>query len=910
MIKMYVRKWLKRWIAPTVTGPESAHRQFLLNVLISVLVGLCLLSIAIHSVLLLLFDQSGVATIALRGSLLAFLLVAHSLSRQSRIRLAGTVFVVAGFLYLTSGGFIYGIYPSLIVGFCLLVLIATALLGTKAASSLILASTISLILMHIPHTDAETLVELASAGAVADGIFVGILMTALMMFSTLSRQELHRLMERGELLMDQLAEQSREIEAHEDRTRELNAKADALAASGELYRTLIRNFPKGAVLLFDHDFHYLIANGTILEDIGMPRESIEGKTLWEVFEPEMWPAVENLYRPALVGESVNTEMPYRGRMFSVQALPVENDKHEVIAGMVVVQDISERKAAEDELVRAKEIAEAATQAKAEFLANMSHEIRTPLNAIVGMTGLMLDTNLTPEQHDSAETIRTSGDSLLTIINDILDFSRIESGKLEIEDIPFDLVICVEETLDLFSAQAEKQGLELAFVMSSQTPRYVVGDPSRLRQVLTNLVSNALKFTNEGEVLVSIDSHAPDSTAHKNQARPNAPTVTGVDSGIATVENAGGEGADGEDAGEATVYQLDFAVRDTGIGISEAGIARLFQSFSQVDASTTRRYGGSGLGLAISRRLCQLMGGEMWIESEVAVGSTFHFVLHMSEADALPTLPPVIPADLKGKRVLVVDDWPVSLDILVRQLNAWYMLPVAVDSAEAALEKIHAGEEFDLAILDRQMPGMDGLELAARLREHEHGAQLPLVMLSSIDHKAVQATELNFAAMLSKPVKHAQLYKTLTSILGQKRSVDSVPRAYFDRAMAERLPLRILLAEDNVVNQKVAVQMLSRLGYRVDVVANGLEVLQAVTQVPYDLILMDVQMPEMDGLEATREIVARYPVDRRPYIIAMTAFALLGDSEKCLAAGMDDYVSKPVRAETLIAALEASAGKNV
>jgi CheY-like chemotaxis protein len=349
------------------------------------------------------------------------------------------------------------------------------------------------------------------------------------------------------------------------------------------------------------------------------------------------------------------------------------------------------------------------------------------------------------------------------------------------------------------------------------------------------------------------------------------------------------------------------VRDTGIGIPQEGIALLFQSFSQVDTSTTRRYGGTGLGLAISRRLSELMGGEMWVESKPGVGSAFHFTLQTQLSPIQLRPRSITPASLVGKRVLVVDDHPVSLDILARQLRAWQMVPVAVSSGEEALKRLAAGESFDLAILDRHMPEMDGLVLAAHMRRLEQDTPLPLVMLSSIDHSAAQAKELNFSAMLSKPVKQLQLQKTLVTILGQE--VAAAPReapvSRFDPTLAQRLPLRILLAEDNVVNQKVAVHMLTRLGYRIDVVANGVEVLQALEHIPYDVILMDVQMPEMDGLETTRHILAQFPAKQRPYIIAMTAHALSGHDKTFLAAGMDDYISKPVQLNSLVAALKRS-----
>jgi CheY-like chemotaxis protein len=387
----------------------------------------------------------------------------------------------------------------------------------------------------------------------------------------------------------------------------------------------------------------------------------------------------------------------------------------------------------------------------------------------------------------------------------------------------------------------------------------------LRQILTNLVGNAVKFTDRGEVSVKVDSEVEDGR-----------------------------------------YLFHFAVQDTGIGILEEDKQHLFQSFSQVDASTTRRYGGTGLGLAISRHLSELMGGEMWMESEAGVGSTFHFTLKAPIADVQPMLDSATRASFIGKRVLVVDDNAASRESLVQQLQMWQLTPIAVGSGAAALDRLDTGESFDVALLDRQMPEMGGWMLASQLHQHPQAANMPLVLLSPLGNRAVEAKALDFAAFLTKPVKQAQLLRTLVEILTDQRLAPlTTPVSDFDPTLALRLPLRILLAEDNVVNQKVAQHTLARLGYRVDIAANGVEVLLALQRQPYDVILMDVQMPEMDGLEATRLICAQWPKDQRPYIIAMTAHALTGDYEKCLAAGMDNYISKPIRLEKLVAALEQS-----
>jgi two-component system sensor histidine kinase/response regulator len=612
---------------------------------------------------------------------------------------------------------------------------------------------------------------------------------------------------------------------------------------------------------------------------GWPREQAVGRLLHELIIPPSHRAahVAGMRRFLETGKGQllhrRVEVPALrrdGGEFPVEMTisPIRYSNEWIFSAFL--HDITERKQAEAELRQARDAAEAASRAKSEFLANMSHEIRTPMNAIIGLTELLLDTPLNAEQRDYLETIKKSADALLSVINDILDFSKIEAGKLELEYSPFDLRDTLGDMLNTLALRAHQKGLELACHIAPEVPETVIGDPVRLRQVLLNLVGNAIKFTDRGEVVVDVQM----------------------------LETQRAES--GSDAKECTLH---FQVRDTGIGIPADKQALIFEAFVQADSSTTRRFGGTGLGLAISSRLVKRMGGRIWVESELGKGSTFHFTAHFTlPREALERPLRQGPGRLHGLSVLVVDDNATNRFILAETLAQWQMRPITVESAAAALQVLEtaqqAGEPFSLVLLDAQMPEVDGFMLAERIREHPDLTGATIMMLSSACQplEARRCQELGLAAYLTKPIKQTELYRAILAALGSPETQPQTPPSPISRIGRT---LRVLLAEDNLVNQKLTVRLLEKQGHTIVVAANGREAVEAVQRQPFDLVLMDVQMPEMDGFEATAAIrQLERGTGRHLPILAMTAYAMKGDRERCLASGMDDYISKPIQPREL------------
>jgi PAS domain S-box-containing protein len=668
------------------------------------------------------------------------------------------------------------------------------------------------------------------------------------------------------------------------RTEELQSEVkermraeESLSEERKVLRALIDNVPD-FMYVKDADCRFLLANLAVARQMGAKTpEELLGKSDFDFYPPELaatfYEDEQNVIRS---GQAVvNREekgVDSHGNESEIMTTQVPlRDKNGRVTGLVGIgHDITHLKKAQEEMKMAREAAEAASRAKSEFLANMSHEIRTPLNGVMGMTDLALETDLTPEQREYLETVKMSGDSLLTVINDILDFSKIEAGKIDLEAIDFNLRNDLETTLRTLALRADEKGLELMCEVAPEVPEIVRGDSNRLRQILMNLVGNAIKFTDHGEIAVKVQVESKE----------------GLDS------------------------LCHFTVADSGIGIPEDKRELIFMPFSQADSSTTRKYGGTGLGLTISTRLVQMMGGKIWVESEVGRGSQFHFTTRLGAADSkkikVGTIAP--PELLRGVKVLVVDDNRTNRRILDGMLVCWQMKPTSVEGGREALAELsaarEAGEPYRLILTDMHMPLMDGFALVEQIRNSPELSTATIMMLTSAGHRgdAARCQELGMSAYLLKPIRQSELREAVARVLGASRQEGAIPlvtRFSLQDAREPNAFLSVLIAEDNLVNQRLAVRLLEKRGHQVAVAATGIEALKALEKEKFDLVLMDVQMPEMDGLEATMAIRQKEKGSgfHQP-IVALTAHAMKGDREKCLAAGMDGYLTKPIRPQEL------------
>ena len=648
---------------------------------------------------------------------------------------------------------------------------------------------------------------------------------------------------------------------------ERNVVAISLRESEAKFRSVVESIGEGLIIT-DFDDYITYANSRVSGMTGyLPEEIIGQKARELLIDPSDWLKMEVRNKKREEGYTEQYEIKiYRKdhtpMWVMVNATPHVDSEGNIVGTLGALTDITERKEAEQELKRAKEVAEAADRAKSQFLANMSHEIRTPLNGIVGMASLLQITSLLSEQRNYVDIIIRSSDSLLVIINDILDFSKIEANQLQLESLPFSLRECVEDALDLHSAEAGKRTIDLAYFIHEDVPTMIIGDEVRFRQILINLVSNAVKFTHKGEVSIIISGEWVSSSS----------------------------------------YRVHVKIRDTGIGIAHEHLPHLFQAFNQIDSSTTRKYGGTGLGLAISKRLIELMDGHIWVESAPLQGSTFFFDVLVQVEEIQPKLDYLHthPLIFKNRRVLIVDDNKTNRLILVRQVEFWGLIAFPVASGREALELLKKFQ-IDVAILDIYMPEMDGLTLAKEVKNLY--PTLPIIIFSSAGRSSITPHKLSIFAYLHKPLKPSLLYNILMRLFSQQlEDNNSQEEAEKVPVLADSFPLSILVAEDNRINQLVISSLLRRLGYEADIAENGRQVLEVVRKHTYDVILMDIQMPEMDGVETTRQLIYEWG-NKRPYIIAVTAHALQGDRSKYLRLGMDGYISKPILLEVLAKSLQ-------
>jgi two-component system sensor histidine kinase/response regulator len=654
---------------------------------------------------------------------------------------------------------------------------------------------------------------------------------------------------------------------------------EALRASEKGYRLLFDSAPDGISIL-DRDGRIIDCNQSQITLCARPRSEIIGRHLTEIMSPTSVAMFKENFSRLRRFEPCEGEVEIltgNGAVVEVwrKAVALQATSGEFLGILAYDRDITERKRVRKQLLRAKEAAEAASVAKGEFLANMSHEIRTPMNGIIGMTSLLLETALTAEQREYTDIVRASADSLLQIVNDILDFSKIEARRLALEILDFDLRTSVEEVCDLLAQRVYDKGLEFSCLVRPDVPSLLKGDPGRLRQILLNLAGNAIKFTDQGEVFVevTVDSQTP---AHAT---------------------------------------LRFSVADTGIGISREQRGCLFSPFSQADASTTRKYGGTGLGLVISKELAEMMGGQIGVESEQGKGSVFWFTAVLEKQPAKTQRIAIAPTGIRGKRVLIVNDNSTQRKVLSALLRSWGCRYAAAGNSDAALSLLHGAAAkrtpFDLAILDYRMHGTDGRTLGEKIKADPALKETKLVMLTAWGQRgdAAEVATIGFSAYLTKPIKGSQLYECLVAVLGNTAgSIGNEERGHLvtRHSLAEtKRRMRILVVEDNAVNQKLALRLFEKLGCRADAVANGKEAIKALEMVLYDVVFMDVQMPEMDGYEATKVIrdPQSHVQNHGVPIIAMTAHAMKGDRERCIEAGMDDYISKPIRSEKLQGVIE-------